>query len=109
MSNAAPTTEIKLIRPIEHHGQTINSITLKEPTGGLYAKLGNPRLIVYNKDGSGYHVERDDAIEKYLDASIDHQDGSILLRLMSLADVMRVKAALLDFFTDAATAATSSV
>ena len=96
------TVTLKLLVPFEHHGVTISSIELREPSGALYAKLGEPRIVVQSKDG-GYYVEQTEVINRYLDKSVVHQDGSTLLSLMSLVDVMRLKQELFSFFTVAET------
>ena len=91
------TKTVQLLTPIEHHGVTITHVGLKEPTGGLYARLGDPRVAVRQKDG-GYWVEQPDIIKAYLDKLIDHQDGAVLLGLMSMPDVMMLKEELFNFF-----------
>jgi hypothetical protein len=93
----ATTVTIALLNPIEHHGATLSNLELREPSGALYAQLGEPRILVRNSEG-GYYVEQTDVIRKYLDKLIVHQDGAILLSLMSMADVMRVKEELFGFF-----------
>lgn len=94
------TAIVKLLAPFEHHGVTIDSVELREPSGALYAQLGDPRILVRNADG-GYYVEKDDVIRRYLDRSIVHQDGSVLLGLMSMPDVMQIKEQLFLFFVAA--------
>lgn len=93
----AMTVTVKLLAPFEHHGVTIDTVELKEPSGALYAQLGEPRILVRNADG-GYYVEQTDVIRRYLDKCILHQDGSTLLGLMSLSDVMKLKEELFGFF-----------
>ena len=95
------TRQIDLHKPFEHHGATIATLTLKEPSGGLYADLGEPRILVRTGQGGGYYVEQPQTIKAYLDKLIDHQDGAELLKLMGLADVMQTKEQLFGFFADA--------
>jgi len=54
--------EIKLSQPITAHGETIDSITLREPTGGDFIDIGHPLNI--NSDESFYF--RMDVIAKYI-------------------------------------------
>ena len=95
------TKTITLLSAFEHHGATVTSVELREPSGGLYAQLGDPRIAVRNAEGGGYWVEKDDTIKRYLDKLIVHQDGSKLLGLMSMADIMQIKEQLFRFFLDA--------
>ena len=94
------TKDVDLLDPFEHHNSTIGRIRLKEPSGGQFAMLGEPRIWIRNAVG-GYWVEQPEVIRQYLDKLIDHQDGAELLKLMSLADSMQVKDQLLGFFADA--------
>ena len=59
---------IKLSKPVDFHGKPLAELELKEPSGGLYVKLGDPRVLVFNASGSGYWVERDEIIKAYLAA-----------------------------------------
>jgi hypothetical protein len=95
------TKTIKISRPVEMHGKIINELVLKEPTGGNYLDLGEPHVIARSPDGSVYAVENEAVIKAYLDRCVEHEHGSVVLRLLGLADSKRVKAALLDFFTEA--------
>jgi hypothetical protein len=103
----AKSTTIDLIDPIVWPDKPLNQLILKEPTGGLYSDLGEPRILVRNIDGAGYYVEQVELIRKYLDACLDIDGGASVLRMLSLADAMRIKAALFDFFTDADVAISS--
>jgi hypothetical protein len=93
---------IKLEKPIDLFGKKAEEIELKEPSGGLYVKLGDPRLLVFNPSGSGYWIEQNDTIKAYIEALIDHPLGGDVVAMLSLRDVMALKEALFDFFTSAA-------
>ena len=96
----ADSKTLDLFVPVEHHSTTIARIELRQPSGGLYAELGEPRLAV--RTGTGfYFVEQPDVIRRYLDKCIVHQDGAELLKLMSLPDVIALKDELFGFFTAA--------
>jgi len=97
-----PSTKVKLTKPVEFAGKHVVEVELKEPTGGLYIKTGEPRTLVFNSSGSGYWVEQADAIKAYFEALIVHDLGGDLINLMTLEDTMLVKEALFDFFTVAA-------
>ena len=100
------TIIIKLDTPVEAFGRKIEDITLKEPTGGLYARLGEPRIGIYNEASkSGYYIEQRDVISQYLDRLIDVGDAAsnaIVLQSLSLVDTKRMKDALFSFFDTAA-------
>lgn len=98
----AGNKSIKLEKPIVLHGKTTSELELREPPGGLYIKLGDPRLLVFNPSGSGYWIEQLDVIKAYLDALVVHELGADVVTLLSLADAMTLKEALFDFFTSAA-------
>jgi hypothetical protein len=94
---------VKLSKPVEVFGKRIGAVELKEPTGGLYTKLGEPRTLIFSASGGGYWVENVDTISSYLDQLVVYDTGGlILMSLLNLEDAMAVKAAFLDFFGDAA-------
>jgi hypothetical protein len=95
------TRTIKLSSPITWHGETLTTLTLKEPKGRDYIELGEPRLGVRMADGGYYMVEQTHLVKAYLDKCIDHEGGNFLIALMSLADAQALKAALFDFFAPA--------
>jgi hypothetical protein len=94
---------IQLKKPIElAGGEIVKEVQIKEPIGALYIEHGDPRMLVKNADQALYWVEDRAAIKGYLEACILNQAGQpdpFLLRLMSLADIKRVKDVLLSFFT----------
>lgn len=99
-------TVISLTQPVEAFGETFSELALKEPTGKLYSRLGEPRIPVVNESaGSGYWVTRDEIINQYLDVLLDIPDAakkSVVLSQLSVADVMSLRQALFDFFQAAA-------
>lgn len=98
-----PNVTIKLTKPIEVFGKKLGAIELKEPSGGLYVRLGEPRTLVFNQSGSGYWVENASAIGAYLDQLIiTEAGGEAVMPLLCLEDSMAMKEALFDFFTSAA-------
>jgi hypothetical protein len=94
--------EVALRKPIQVFDKTLNSIKLKEPMGGLYLKLGDPRLLVFNPSGSGYWIEQPEVIRTYLETLVDEEAPAAVLALLSIDDVMALKEALFGFFSSAA-------
>jgi hypothetical protein len=97
---------VTLSKPITLFGKTAGSIELREPNGGQFVKLGEPRTLVFNASGSGYWVENAETIRAYLDLLIVHEvGGDAVMALLTLEDAVVVKETLFGFFTDAATKA----
>lgn len=92
---------IPLLKPIEMHGKFVKEVVLKEPTGRNYLDFGEPRILARNIDATVYWVEDKIAIKSYLEACIEHEAGAHLIALLGLADVRRLKDAVLAFFTEA--------
>ena len=90
---------IKLEEPFDWHGKDIKEIELVEPTGWQVATFGEPRILVHNASVGGYFVERDDVIAKYLEKCVKHDSGGDIVKLIGMTDVLRIKAALFDFFS----------
>ena len=91
-------TTIKLDKPIQWMGVGVTEIRLKEPTGQQFIDLGEPRVVVSNRNGSMVWAEIQDTIKAYLDRCIDHDGGVALVALLSLSDTRKLKSALFDFF-----------
>ena len=102
---------VTLRKPFEAHGKMTAEIELKEPSGALYIKLGDPRILIFNASGSGYWVEQPETIDAYFRALIVHDIGALaVMNLIGLDDAMALKGELFGFFSDAAkrTSATPS-
>lgn len=97
----AKRTKIPLSEPFDWHGRRIAEVELKEPTGWQVATIGEPRILVHNSATGGYFVEQPDVIAKYLERCVEHETGADIVKLVSLRDVLKIKAALFDFFTEA--------
>jgi hypothetical protein len=93
--------KIRLTAPFDWHGRKIEEIELREPTGWEAATLGEPRILVQNAALGGYFVEREDVVARYLDKCVEHESGADVVRMLGLTDVLRIKAALFDFFSQA--------
>ena len=94
----ARTVTIKLLD--EYLGGEVSEVILREPTLGDFMAFGEPVSFVQRGD-SLYSVENDAAIRSYLEACVLEPKTSAYLRNLGLADAMRVKEALLDFFATA--------
>jgi len=89
---------VKLSKPVKFHDKLLDEIELKEPSGGLYVKLGDPRVLVFNASGSAYWVERNETISEYLEACVAHEMGAHIINLLPLEDTMALKEELFGFF-----------
>ena len=104
-------TIIKLTTPVEAFGKSFTELTLREPKGGLYARLGEPRIGIVNAEGGGYLVEQPATISAYLEALVEGPDvaeKAVLLSQLTLADSLRLKRALFGFFEAAAAKAAAA-
>ena len=97
MANA----KVTLSKPIELAGKRLTEVELKEPNGGLYVRIGDPRTLVFNASGSGYYVPQQEAIKAYFEELIVHDLGGDLLNFLSLEDTKALQEILLLFFSDA--------
>ena len=95
------STLIKLKEPVFLHDQHITELRFREPTGGQYLDIGEPRMLARNVDGTLYWVEDREAIKRYVDACLDHEFGGPIIRLLGLADAKLAKDTVLGFFTTA--------
>jgi hypothetical protein len=94
---------VKLSKPVQIFGKTVGSVELKEPNGGQFVRLGEPRILVFNASGSGYWIENAETIRAYLDLLIvSETGGEAVMALLTLEDAVVVKETLFGFFTDAA-------
>jgi hypothetical protein len=106
---------IKLTTPVEAFGTIYNELTLRQPKGGLYARLGEPRIVIANREGGIYAVEQPQVIKAYLEAlvgvpnedKLDNAVQFIILNEMTLEDAARLKLALFSFFDKAVAKATA--
>lgn len=92
---------IELSEPIIGHSDPIRRVVLQEPRARDYFALGEPSVYARNPDGTVYAVENAEVIDRYIERCIVEPKESILLDQMSLGDAMRVKDAVLGFFSDA--------
>jgi hypothetical protein len=111
--NSMDGTIIKLTTPVEAFNRNYAEIALREPSGALFMRLGEPRIGVVSSEGGGYFVEQQQVISAYLDKllSIDGEDAaakSVVLAQLSLVDAIALKRALFSFFDSAAALAAAN-
>ena len=93
--------KITLSSPVALHDDKppITAIDLREPTGADLFDLGEPTQISRAPDGTFYEIEFVSVIRQYASRLITSEGGDHVLKLLSLSDAKKVKAALLGFFT----------
>lgn len=104
MANAVVT----LTSPIEGHEGQIKAITLREPKYGDVMALGEPSAYARSEGGLVFQAEKDGVVQSYIERlMIVPNDPSLLLQV-SLADALKLKDAVYDFFRDARAASSPS-
>jgi hypothetical protein len=97
-----PSVKVKLTKPVEFFGKRVAEIAMKEPSGGQYTRIGDPRTLVFSATGSAYWVEDKAAIAAYYEALIEHEaGGEAVVATLNLRDAMKVKETLFGFFAEA--------
>jgi hypothetical protein len=92
--------KITLLTPIDYDGRTITHVMLREPNAAEFMAHGEPYIQTHAADGRMVSIEDGAAIATYLSLVIAEPAGLPLDRV-GLADGMRLKDAVLDFFGDA--------
>jgi Phage tail assembly chaperone proteins, E, or 41 or 14 len=109
-----PNVTIKLLDPIMGHGGDVKEIVLREPTYREVMQFGEPWARGYSRDNQVvYQAENIETIRSYIEACFvpnasGPQADVTLIESLSLADTLRVKDAVLDFFTSARAKALAS-
>ena len=98
------TIKADLVDGFDWHGERVTALDIQAPNGRQHALFGEPRILVYNPDGAGYYVDQPAVIRQYTEALVKHEGGADILPLLTLADSMIVRGAIIDFFTAAAAA-----
>ena len=88
---------LDLITPFPWGAQTITQIEIREPNGSEFIRLGEPYLNSIGDDGRVANVEDNEVIRAYCEMLIV-TPARLPLDLLGLADSMRLKDAVLDFF-----------
>lgn len=93
--------EIVLTKPLIGPNGTIGKVIIREPTAADYFKLGDPHSFAQAADGLILSAEREEVVQAYMKRCVIEPANSMLLEQMVLADAIRVKEAILNFFTAA--------
>lgn len=94
----AKTVTVTLREPIVGHAGAITEVVLRPPGLTEYARIGEPWSVVPSANGEGVVVENDAAIAAYLECCFVEPKDPLLLGQVQLADAMRIKTELLNFF-----------
>lgn len=101
----AKTVEIRLDEPIADHGGAIRSVRVREPRAGDILDIGDPMVYARSPDGALIAVENDEKVRKFIERlTLDDQGRQIdplILATGSASDLIRIREAVLDFFTQA--------
>lgn len=93
-------TKLDLIKPIDFDGRTVTHLVLREPNARELMVHGEPYIQSCTAEGQIVSIEDGAAIAAYLDAIVV-EPANLPLDRVGLADGMRLKDAVLDFFGDA--------
>lgn len=92
--------KIDLFEPADYNGQTITHVVVREPTAAEFMEFGEVSLHSRSATGEHIIVEDTEVLARYLEVLIAEPAGLPLDRVC-LADGMRLKDAVLDFFGNA--------
>lgn len=81
-------------------GGDLKRVVIREPKMSEFIANGDP-VTLMKTGGSWYTVENDAAIQAYLRSCIVEPESMSYINNLSLADAMRVKEAMLSFFSTA--------
>lgn len=84
----------------ELNSQTVSELQFKEPTGGIYLDLGEPRIWTKTKDGQYFLMENDATIKVYVEQCLVNHEQIPLLRHLSLRDARAARELVMSFFTE---------
>lgn len=103
MAEAIDAT-VPLDKPIEGHGGKMHStVSLRKPRPREYLRHGEPTSYARTAEKVTVAAENDAAIAAYIELCIVEPEPAIVLAACTLADTMRIKDAVLDFFYKART------
>lgn len=83
-----------------HHGE-IREVVVRMPTLAEYGQHGDPFRWVKAGKGEPVYIENDTAIAAYLECCVVEPKDRLAFDHVGLADAMKIKGALLDFFFEA--------
>lgn len=99
----AKTKTVVLSEPIEGHDDArFSRLVFREPTYRELMALGEPTARAYDVGhGMAYSADKDEVIRQYAEKLLVEPADALLLNQLGLADALRVKEAVLDFFSEA--------
>lgn len=102
------TITVNLVDPITTPRGEVTSAILREPTAREYFALGEPFAFASAAQGTTLPMEREDVIADYLGRCLQSPLTLDLVEGSSIANAYRLKEAVLGFFAQARSAATSN-
>ena len=91
---------IDLLTPLLDHSGPVRQVVLREPRAADFFELGDP--VAWARSGDMvYSADKDAVVKAYIDRCVVEPKNTLLLEQLSLADAMRLRDAVIDFFTDA--------
>lgn len=90
---------IALTKPIQAHGTSVDSLTLREPTPEDVMQIGVPQLLIPSADGTSVGIEvRANVVGGYISRLASIPPSSV--KQMSLPDFMRCQSVVMGFFNN---------
>jgi hypothetical protein len=89
---------VTLITPIEGHEGQIKQIVLRAPKYADVMLLGEPAAYARSTEGMIYQAEKDDVVKSYIERLCIEPKDTALLNQLELADALKLKEAVFDFF-----------
>ena len=86
-----PRTTFKIERPIVTGDGPISEIVLRDPLYADYRALGDPWVIVYDDQGRGAPMDREDIIFGYVERCLVSPKSPLLLEHLSLNDARKLR------------------
>lgn len=96
-----PNVTITLAAPIEGHDGKISQVTLREPKYLDVVTLGEPSAYARSEGGMLFQAERDGVVQSYIERLLVEPKDHQLLTQLGLADTLKLKQAVFDFFAAA--------
>lgn len=99
------TVEIRLDEPLTGHTGPIRAVKVREPRAGDILDIGDPSVLARSADGMLFQVDNDERIRRYIERLTVDETGRtldpLLLAQGSASDIIRIREAVLDFFSKA--------
>lgn len=94
-------TTIPLSEPLAGHEGKITQVIVRSPKAAEFFLYGEPYAYARNRDGTVFTVENAETVKSYIDVLIVEPKDKLLIAQLELTDAMKVKEAVLGFFTAA--------